>query len=84
MINQRRIKNLIYLASGIGYYRVITSGYDGCTEIYAPTTRVGNAIVRAIRELATSRPDLFPFSVLALHEQAQIATRRSRGKTVNK
>ena len=46
MINQRRIKNLIYLASGIGYYRVITSGYDGCTEIYAPTTRVGNAIVR--------------------------------------
>jgi len=41
-------------------YSVKTSGFDGCLDIDVPTVKVGNAIVRALREEAAQRPDLFP------------------------
>jgi hypothetical protein len=39
---------------------VRTGGYDQCPDIEVPSTRVGNAIVRALRQVAVERPDLFP------------------------
>ena len=45
-------------------YRIITSGYDGLQELDVPTARVGNAFVKALRDIATERPDLFPPSRL--------------------
>ena len=45
-------------------YQIITSGYDGLQELDVPTARVGNAFVKALRDIATERPDLFPPSRL--------------------
>jgi hypothetical protein len=60
-MNKREIANLISL---IGIrptgYRVKCSGYDGMFDLEVPSVRVGNAIVRALRDLAAARPDLFP------------------------
>ena len=56
----RVLAKAIYL-SGIkpsGYW-VILSGYDGCLNFLVPSTRVGNAIVKTLRILASERPDLF-------------------------
>lgn len=60
-MTRQRIAKLIWLTSpGMRSYLVKVSGFDGCLDIDVPTTRVGNAIVRALRELAQTRPDLFP------------------------
>ena len=66
MMPKRKIASLICLTGtnilGSGYV-VRTSGFDGCCDLDVPSTRVGNAIVRALREVAAQRPDLFPPSV---------------------
>jgi hypothetical protein len=64
------LNKLIYLTgSKLHGYTVITNGFDGCTNIYAPSVRVGNAVVRALREEAHKRPDLFPPSAHKCCEQ---------------
>lgn len=61
LMDQNRLKKLIYLR-GIQPcgYTVMTGGFDGTLPIDVPTVRVGNAFVRALREEAAKRPDLFP------------------------
>jgi hypothetical protein len=62
-ISKRAVARLIYLSgtrlTDFGY-TVRCSGFDGMTDLNVPTTRVGNAIVRALRTEALLRPDLFP------------------------
>jgi hypothetical protein len=60
-MTKRQINSLIYLIGcRIAGYVVVTNGYDGCLDLPVPSTHVGNAIVRALREQARLRPDLFP------------------------
>lgn len=58
-MTKRQIAQKIYLSGMKPQYTVVTSYFDGCLSIPVPTTRVGNAIVRALREEAELRPDLF-------------------------
>ena len=66
-MTRKRIAKLIYL-SGLGLegylqgYAVRCNGFDGMIDLAVPSTRVGNAIVRALRATAAERPDLFPVS----------------------
>jgi hypothetical protein len=64
-IGQRQLAKLIYLRGlkPCGY-TVETSGFDGTMPIDVPSVLVGNAIVRALREVAANRPDYFPPSKL--------------------
>jgi hypothetical protein len=61
-MNKRQISERIALTGCRidGGYTVKTSYYDGLLPFLVPSVRVGNAIVRALREVATKRPDLFP------------------------
>jgi len=65
-MNKRQIAERIaltgsrYGSNSFGGYTVKTSYYDGLLPFDVPSVRVGNAIVRALREVATKRPDLFP------------------------
>jgi len=60
-MNKRAIDRLICLTGtkSIGC-QVRASGFDGAMDLEVSSTRVGNAIVRALREEAGKRPDLFP------------------------
>jgi hypothetical protein len=60
-LTKREISRLIWLTGTRPHgYMVRTSGFDGCTDLPVSTTRVGNAIVRVLRQAAAQRPDLFP------------------------
>ena len=60
-LSKREISRLICLTgTRPDGYMVRTSGFDGCIDLPVSTTRVGNAIVRALRQEAAQRPDLFP------------------------
>lgn len=62
-MTQRQIARLIYLRGDKRQgYAVETNAYDDCPMLRVPSVRVGNAIVRALREVATARPDLFRMS----------------------
>lgn len=66
MLSKRKLQQLIYLTGckPVGY-TIITNGFDGCGYINVSTARVGNAIVRAMRDLASKSPDdYFPPSAL--------------------
>jgi hypothetical protein len=56
----KQINRMIFL-TGIKScgYTVFTGGFDGLLPLEVPTVRVGNAIVRALREEAAKRPDFF-------------------------
>jgi hypothetical protein len=60
-MTRQRIRKLIYLTGQRGTgYTVRVNAFDGCLDLDVPSTRVGNAIVRALRGVALARPDLFP------------------------
>ena len=65
-IPKRRLARLIYLtgARGVPGYTVETSCFDGLHPFGVTSALVGNAIVRALREIAATRPDYFPPSKL--------------------
>ena len=60
-MTRQRIARLICLTGQRPFgYTVMVNGYDGCRDLTVPSVRVGNAIVRALREAAQARPDRFP------------------------
>ena len=64
-MNKHKVAKLIYLTGQKSFgYTVKVNGFDGCLDLDVPTTRVGNSIVRALRNEALKRPDLFPPSKL--------------------
>lgn len=62
-MNKREITSRIYLTgTKPGTYTAVLNGFDGNFDIQCNTARAGHAIVRALREEAVKRPDLFPVS----------------------
>lgn len=71
-LSKTKVKKLIFLYGirSIGY-TVHVSKYDGCCGISVPSVRVGNAIVRAMREIALAKPSGFPDMIETPHQKAQ-------------
>jgi hypothetical protein len=70
-LSKREIARRIYLSGigGQGGYTVRVSRLDGLQDIDCLSVVVGNAIVRALREVASKRPELFPSYVRAARRQ---------------
>lgn len=51
-MTRKEIKKLIYLSGSNGSYQVHNNILGSAIICYTPTVKIGNAIVRALRELA--------------------------------
>ena len=65
-MTKRKLASIVYLSPSLtngrhlGGYTVRTGHFDGMCPFEVPSVLVGNAFVRALRDIAAKRPDLFP------------------------
>jgi hypothetical protein len=65
-MTKRKLAAIVYLSPSLtngrhlGGYTVRTGYFDGMCPFEVPSVLVGNAFVRALRDIAAKRPELFP------------------------
>ena len=65
-MTKRKLASIVYLSPSLtngrhlGGYTVRTGYFDGMCPFEVPSVLVGNAFVRALRDIAAKRPELFP------------------------